>query len=144
MLIQVIDDAWGWLGVCPARIEATNMFGNVIFVADDGSCWRICPEELACKQIARNTEEFKNVWDDEEFQQDWRMDRLVALAEQHLGVLAQTKCYCLKVPAVLGGEYAIENIGAISRTELVSFAGHVAEQIKNIPEGGHIQFRFLE
>jgi hypothetical protein len=74
---------------------------------------------------------------------DWEMARLVEQARQKLGPLAAGRCYCLKVPAVLGGSYAADNMGTISRSELISFSGDLAEQIRDVPDGSHIKIKFV-
>jgi len=45
-LLTTIRESWGWTGLAPAAVTATNPFGNVIVRATDRAYWRICPEEL--------------------------------------------------------------------------------------------------
>jgi hypothetical protein len=45
---------------------------------------------------------------------------------------------------VLGGKYDVANFGTISRRELVAFAGDIAEQIKDVPDGAKVKFTFTE
>lgn len=137
-MLQTIEKAWGWRGLSPAEIVGTNAFGNVLVLATDGSYWRICPEELSCERVADNLAAYERLVDDPEFQSDWNMERLVALAEAKFGPLPPERCYCLKMPAVLGGSYQVENIGTITREEVVAFAGDVAEQIRAVLDGGQI------
>ena len=42
---------------------------------------------------------------------------LVGEATARLGPLDQGRKYCLKIPAILGGEYGGDNLGTISLTE---------------------------
>ena len=139
-MIEVIQESWKWIGLKPQEVVATNSFGNVIV---NGVHWRICPEELSCVTIARDTEEFDVLWKSEEFQLDWEMARVVAIACDALGPLSEGRCYCLKQPGVLGGAYVVANISTITVRELISFAGDLAEQIKDIPDGGTIQFEII-
>jgi len=120
-----------------------NSFGNLIVRATDGAYWRICPEELSCKKIADNAEQFAALSATDEFRTDWEMARLVEQARQTLGPLAAGRCYCLKLPAVLGGSYAADSMGTISRRELVSFSGDIAEQLKDVPDGSHIKLKIV-
>ena len=143
-MLDTIREAWFWLGMNPAEIEACNEFGNVIFRADDGTYWRICPEELACDQIAQDAQAYAALWDDDDFVLDWCMERLVAEARELIGPLDEDRCYCLKIPAVLGGAYKSHNLGSISRTELISFSGDVANQIKDVPDGQEVVFKFVD
>ena len=97
--------------------------------------WRICPEELSCDRIAASADEYAELLRDEEFDVDWRMEALVDTAAEKLGPLAEGRCYCLKLPAVLGGAYDAANLGTNSLFELISFSGDMAEQIKDVPDG---------
>ena len=63
------------------------------------------------------------------------MAPLVELARASLGPISEERCYCLKLPAVLGGAYDSANFGTVTRLELLAFAGDVAEQINNAGNG---------
>jgi hypothetical protein len=143
-LLTTIRESWGWTGLDPTAVTATNAFGNVIVRATDGAYWRICPEELSCKTVARDDVEFDALWANEDFQVDWQMTRLVKVAQATFGPVDEERCYCLKLPAVLGGAYDAANFGMITRRELLAFAGYVAEQIKDVPDGARIMFETTE
>ena len=38
-MLDVIRESWGWIGLEPAAIQATNDFGNVIVRHADGTYW---------------------------------------------------------------------------------------------------------
>ena len=84
-MLTTIRESWGWTGLEPVAVTATNAFGNVIVRAADGAYWRICPEELSCEVVARNDTEFDALYSDEDFQLDWQMERLVQVARATLG-----------------------------------------------------------
>jgi len=65
----------------------------------------------------------------------WNCGPLVRMGVAKLGPLSPDRCFCLKVPAILGGPYTEGNIGATSRTELISFSGDLARQLKDAPDG---------
>jgi len=143
-LLTTIRESWGWTGLDPAAVTATNAFGNVIVRATDGAYWRICPEELSCKIVARDDVEFDALWANETSQVDWRMTRLVEIAQATLGPVDADSCYCLKMPAALGGAYDAVNVGTITRRELLAFTGDVAEQLKDVPDGANIKFEWTD
>jgi hypothetical protein len=143
-VLTTIRESWGWTGLDPTAVTATNAFGNVLVRATDGAYWRICPEELSCEVVARDAAEFDALWANEDFQVDWQMTRLVELAQATLGPLDDERCYCLKLPAVLGGAYDAANFATITRRELLAFTGDVAEQIKDVPDGGSIKFEWTK
>lgn len=134
-----IEQAWSWIGLSPDAVLQTNAFGNAVVRARDDKIWRICPEELSCKVIADSEAGFRELSLSPEFQEDWCMARLVQLAEDRLGPLEEGRCYCLKIPAVLGGAYDLSNFGTISVLECLAVSGHLAEQIKDIPDGAQIK-----
>jgi hypothetical protein len=142
-MLDTIRNAWGWIGLDPAAVVATNAFGNLIVCATDGAHWRICPEEWSCELIARSAAEFAALSSDDEFRTDWEMAPLVELARQQLGPLPDGRCYCLKLPAVIGGRYEAANLGIIALVELISFAGDMAQQIKDVPDGDQIEIKIV-
>ncbi len=120
-------------------ITAANAFGNVIVYSANGTYWRISPEDLSCKVVARTASDFESLRSDDAFQRDWKMARLVEIAAAKLGPLADDRCYCLKIPAVLGGQYDIGNFGTNSRNELIAFSGDLARQVKDLPDGTKVK-----
>jgi hypothetical protein len=143
-MIDLIAKSWGWLGVTPAKVLETNKFGNVLFADTRNRFWRICPEELSCEVIAKTPEEYAALLKDEEFLLDWKMETLAEKAEQKYGHQPEGRCFCLKLPGVLGGKYSIDNIGTISQLELIQFAGDIAEQIKDVKNGEQIKFKLAD
>jgi hypothetical protein len=142
-MLHTIREAWGWTGLDPAEVVATNSFGNLIVRAVDGTYWRICPEEWSCDKLARNAEECAALSSDDDFRTDWEMSRLVEQARQKLGPLVEGRCYCLKLPAAIGGHYKLANVGTISLNELIAFSGVMAEQIKDVPDRGQIELKIV-
>jgi hypothetical protein len=143
-VLTTIRNAWRWTGLDPSRIEAVNPFGNVIVRAVDGAFWRICPEALSCEVVARSAGEYAALWADGDFQVDWQMERLVHLARSKFGPPADGRCYCLKVPALLGGAYDADNLGVIDLEELIAFVGDIAEQIKDLPDGTQVTINLTD
>jgi hypothetical protein len=120
---------------------AVNAFGNVIVTDATGVVWRIRPEELSAGPIAATADELDQVSADPGFRADWAMERLVDLARRHLGPPGEGRCYCLKIPGVLGGAYVPENLGTIELTELLEVSGDLARQIDNLPDGTEVRLR---
>jgi hypothetical protein len=142
-LIEIVRESWSFTGLDPVRIVEANAFGNVIVEAADGRYWRICPEELSCEPIASSAEEFEELRPSAEFELDWQMARLVDVAESQLELPSEERCYCLKVPAVLGGAYAEDNLAMITRAELLASSGVIASQIKDLPNGTKVRLRIV-
>lgn len=134
-MINTINEAWGWLGITAEEVMAENEFGNLIFQTSQGEFWRIIPEEPSCSKIASNESDYKKLWNDTDFVDDWEMTLIIRKAVAKLGPLQPNEKYCLKIPAVIGGRYESENFGKISYEELISFSGDVAFQINDLPDG---------
>ena len=138
-MISEINKAWNWKGFNATKIILTNDFGNAIFKTDENEYWRICPEETSCEKIAKTELEFERLSNDSEFIEDWEMSNLVTIAKSEIGELEENQKYCLKMPAVIGGEYDKSNIGKISFAELISFSGDLGFQIKDLKDGQKIK-----
>jgi hypothetical protein len=143
-ILDEIADAWAWKGVRPRALVMQNAFGNVIFTDEGGQYWRICPEALSCEVVATNGEEFAELQSTDEFLRDWVMQALVDRVRPTLGLPTGERCYCLKIPATLGGAYALENVGTIDRAELIAFSGDLAKQIDSLPDGTRIRLRVTD
>jgi Domain of unknown function (DUF1851) len=143
-LVEEIRQSWGWVGIEPVEIVGENDFGNLIVKADDGSYWRLCPEDGYCKVIARNRAELDELSADKEFLEDWYVTQLVSLAMDRCGPLPDGLKYCLKIPGFLGGTYGGDNLATAPQVELVRFSGDIARQIEELPEGSPIKLKFVE
>lgn len=138
-LLQVIERAWGWKGLKPVSVIARNAFGNVIVKDTAGAFWRIIPEELSCAVIARGDDDYAVLKGDADFMADWAMTNLQQEALGSLGNVPEGRCYCFKIPAALGGEYAVGNLGTIALEELIAVAGNLSFQIDGLPDGTPVQ-----
>ena len=143
-LIDEIRAAWGWVGLDPIEVVGENDFGNLVVKDAHGKYWRLCPEDCYCRVVAESREELDALSTDEAFLQDWNMSTLVNEALVKLGVLADGRKYCLKIPGVLGGEYGGENIGTISLEELVRASGHIGREINDLPDGAKVRLKVTE
>lgn len=140
-LIEVVNEGWNWLGFLTNEIKMVNEFGNLIIKTGEGNYFRICPEELSCELIAKTENEYINVINSQDFQDDWRMENLVEIAEDKLGRLEEKEKFCLKIPAVIGGGYSKKNIGKITFKELILCSGDLAFQIKDMEDGQKIELK---
>jgi hypothetical protein len=140
-MLDTIRNSWGWTGLEPAAVTASNAFGNIIVQSLDNGYWRICPEALSCELIACDDVGFQTLWANAEFQRDWQMTHVVEIAQEKLGQIDDEKCYCLMLPAVLGGKYDATNFGTNSRRELLALSGELARQLEDFPDGSKVSLR---
>lgn len=137
-LLKTIELAWAWRGIVPTELVGINSFGNVIVKTASGDFWRICPEELSAELVATSVAELEKLQSDPQFKDDWKLPALLHTAQTKLGTLDTGRCYCLKIPAVLGGKYAEDNLATISIAELIAASGDMAHQIADLPDGTRI------
>lgn len=140
-MIKIIEESWGWLGIEPDEIIIQNDFGNLIIRDTLGKYLRLCPEDLYCKIIAENREQFDVLSKNQEFLSDWYMSSLVDEAKEKYGALEEGRKYHLAIPGILGGEYAIDNIRTISQVEQIQFCGDLAHQVAELSDGDTIELK---
>src|SRR5262249_11965527 len=144
LLDVVVRRAWHFTDLVPSAVLDTNAFGNLLVEDTSGRIWRICPEELSCEIVADSRADLEQLRRTADFVQNWEMPRLVKLAQSSLGTPGPGRCYCLKVPAVIGGAYAVDNLGTIALSELIDVSGDVAFQIKDLPDGTRVEVRIVD
>lgn len=49
-----------------------------------------------------------------------------------------------KIPFILGGEYAVENLHAVEAAAAMRFYGNVAKQIHDLPDGASVELRVID
>ena len=143
-IIEVIKESWGWAGIDPDEVVGENDFGNLMIKDFDGKYWRLCPEDIYCKVVAKDREELDQMTTDQEFLADWYMQGLVEQAIEKLGPLKGDRKYCLVTPGPLGGDYCVSNIQTAPLVEIVRLSGHFGEQIKDLPEGAKVKLEVTE
>lgn len=140
-IIEIINESWNWLGFSTNEIKMVNEFGNLIIKTEKDNYFRICPEELSCELIAKTEKEYINVINSQDSRDDWEMENLIEIAKYKLGKLGEKEKFCLKIPAVIGGEYSKQNIGKITFKELILCSGDLASQIKDMKDGQKIELK---
>ncbi|ARS48178.1 hypothetical protein PSMEN_07175 [Ectopseudomonas mendocina] len=143
-LISAVEGSWSWTGLRPVEVVGDNPFGNLIVKDEAGCYWRLCPEDLSCSVVASSRAELDALSVDQEFLRDWYMTGLVELAQQRLGPLRPGYRYCLKTPGPLGGEYGGDNLATLPLLELIGVSGHIAQQIRDLPEGAQVRLVVTE
>ena len=143
-IIDGITKNWSWSGLVPKSIIDTNKFGNVVVEHQNGFVWRIVPEELSCEIIAKDVAEYEQIRTSEEFIADWNLPSLVEAAEAAYGPLAAGQVFYLVTPGILGGESEVSNIKTLPLEELLAVSGDMAEQIKDMPDGGEVELKVVD
>jgi len=58
--------------------------------------------------------------------------------------LATTDRLLPKIPFMLGGEYAVENLYSVSGVKAMQWQGHLATQLRDFPDGTTIELRVVD
>jgi hypothetical protein len=143
-VVAEIKQWWGWVGIDPVEVVAMNAFGNLLIRDTSGKIWRLCPEDLYCRVVAGNDVELGKLLQNADFAEDWEMRALVRRAHDKLGPLTESRRYHLKIPAPLGGAYDADNMSVVPIEDIISFSGHVANQIKDLPDGAQVRFKVVD
>jgi hypothetical protein len=101
------------------------------------------PEDVYCEIIAVNRGELDALSKSQEFLADWYMKNLVSIASEKYGVLEAGSKFHLAIPAILGGEYSLENIKIFSLVEQIRFSGDLGRQIEDLPDGAQVELKVI-
>ena len=141
-VIDALIAEWGWIVPQINAVMAVSSMGNVL-LADVQQCyWRICPEELSAEVVARSAAELESVFVDPEAKADWQMSGLVSELVEVYGEPKVGECFGLVIPAVLGGEYSLQNIRRRCLYDYLRYTGDIARQTKDLKDGDKIVFNF--
>ncbi len=142
-VIEALSDEWAWILPPINQVFAVSAMGNVFLSCDDQNYWRICPEELTAETVARKSGELDALYSNTEYKEDWHMTSLVADLIESYGEPVIGECFGLTIPAVLGGEYSINNIRRRGLYEYLRFTGDVARQTKDLKDGDTLKFEWV-
>ena len=143
-VIREIKQSWGWAGIRPMKVVGENDFGNLIIEDIEGKYWRLCPEEVYCRVIAKDRTELDIASNEPEFLEDWYMLPLVEAAREAIGALQEGYKYCLVIPGILGGAYDVSNIKTAPLVEIVGLSGDIGRQIMALPDGATVKMKVVE
>ncbi len=138
-ILEEVKAAWGWSGIEPVELVTENEFGNLILKDAEDKFWRVCPEEITCEVVADSIESYNELIQDEEFNEDWFMADMVAIAEKKLGGLKEGHKFQLVIPGALGGDYDAKNIKSTSFVDLIKSSGELGKKVADLPEGAEFQ-----
>ena len=135
---KILED-WEWL-IGTSKFPVLITAVGDVFVKDvrDGSIHFLTVENAEIRPIASDLEEFKSLLTDKAFVFDYFAVEAVAALEDAGVKLEPGQIYSLKVPAVLGGKYQLDNIAPTLILVHFSLTGQIHEQVKDLPPGTKI------
>ncbi|MCT2398050.1 DUF1851 domain-containing protein [Novosphingobium mangrovi (ex Huang et al. 2023)] len=142
-VLQALRRDWGWTGVTFAEIVAASRMGHLLVADADGTIHYLDPETRELIRLG-GEEQAAQYMADPEVALVWRADALVEAARERLGAPGDGEVYTLAPHALLAGNYAHENLVLQPLADLISFAGQVACQTRDLPEGTPIQLKVMD
>lgn len=130
---------WEWLiGTTKQPILLTAVGDAFLKDTVDGSIHWLAVGNADFRPIASDIHEFRSLLTDEAFVLDYfAVEALLALKEAGV-TLGPGQIYSLKVPPILGGKYALDNIAPTNIAVHFSITGQIYRQVKDMPPGTKI------
>ena len=129
---------WNWLTEdLPVLFTA---MGDVFVQSEEGIVSFIDTTAGLFAKVAKNGEEFQGLLTDGEFIEDKFHAETIAAYRKAGKKLNPGKCYSYKKPLTLGGDEKIHNLKVRSIEDHIKAMGELHEKLKDLPEGGEIEW----
>jgi hypothetical protein len=134
------------------RHEYGDLIGNVLFFAEDAFGDQFCLDNGQVCYFDAETGEFKVLGQNLEewakcILQEYGLltgHPLMHQWQEQYGPLPIGTRLMPKIPFVLGGEYALDNLYTLASVSGMKSRGNLARQIKDSPDGAQVKFRIIE
>jgi len=136
----------GWSCLLPPEfiLWLVNRLGDLFLVTDDGAVQMLDVGAGTLKKLAESRADFCRLVDEREIANDWLaiplVDEMVASGMR----LKPGQCYGFKTPPVLGGQYAVENLGPLSIADFLGAYSSIHEPIRNLPDGSQVVLKMVD
>ena len=135
---------WRWRLPATFKVWLVNRFGDLFLILDDGAVYRLDIGNGTLAKVAVSRDDFCKKIDDVDTANEWLMiplvDRLVAAGK----TLEPGQCYCYRLLPILGGGYGIDDFAIKDLAYLYAIFGPIHELVKDLPDGGHIEFKITD
>ena len=137
-LESILSD-WVWLiGKNKLPILITALGEPFVQDRKSGNVYFLSLADADLTKVAKSPEEFKEKLNDDEFAKKYLPTQAVGNLKESGNVLNAGQVYSYKVPPMLGGEFAPENIEPCDIALHFSILGQIHEQIKDLPNGAEV------
>ena len=129
-----------WMKELPAAFELwfVSRFGDPFIVLDDGSVHLLDVGRGVLEKLADSREDFVARIDAPGNAESWLLLPLVDRCVAAGMALGPQQCFGYRMPPMLGGEYAVENIEPTALERHYTLLGQVWEQVKDLPAGTRV------
>jgi len=145
-LAAEIAAAWQWL--MPGRWTPflCSMIGGIFAEDEDGGIYWLESGTGLVERIAADREAFDAVVkSDPDGVDEWFLPPLVEQLHEAGKRPGPGECYAFTIlPVFAEGKYEIGNMNVVPVREQLICAATIHEQIKNVPDGGKVQFKIVD
>lgn len=132
---------WSWLLPDDCSLWLANRFGDLFFEDAEGAVWRLDVSLGTLTHLAANRDEFCDKLDAE--LDDWLMVPLVDRCVTAGLRLAPGQCYGFRMPPIVGGAYAVENVATLPIADYIGCCGSIHRQLQDLPDGATVRFEII-
>ncbi|MGV3551183.1 DUF1851 domain-containing protein [Rhizobium sp.] len=126
-----------WLPLFPPgfTVWLVNRLGDVIALFDDGSVHFLDVGAGSLTRIADDRTDFATRLEQDDNTEMWLAISLVDDCVRAGMTLGENQCFGFRIPPILGGEYAVENLEPTDLSVHYSLLGQIWQQTRDLPEG---------
>jgi hypothetical protein len=117
-------------------------FGELFFCQTDGKIGMLEVSGFQYEVVAKDKVDFQEWLVDPDKMSEWFLAPMVDRLEAAGRHLQPEQCYSFMKPLGLGGDLTIENVMVVPIREHFGLWGEVLRQIKDVPDGGEVVFKF--
>jgi hypothetical protein len=135
----------GWSAILPSSFTLwlVNRFGDAFAIFDDGSVNMLDVGNGVIERLADSRDEFSAEIDVANHANNWLMIPLVDRCVANGLILTRGQCYGYKIPPILGGEYALENVTPVNLHEHYLFLADIFDQTRDLPDGTRVKINVV-
>lgn len=132
---------WSWLLPDDCSLWLANRFADLFFEDAEGAVWRLDVSLGTLTHLAADRDEFCDKLDAE--LDDWLMVPLVDRCVAAGLPLSPGRCYGFRMPPIVGGSYAVENVATLPIADYLGCCGSIHRQLQDLPDGATVRFEII-
>lgn len=135
--------SWSWLIPAEFTLWLVNRFADLFLVLPDGSVHMLDVGAGTLTKLADSRDDFCDLIDEGDNANQWLMIPLVDKMVAAGVVLQPGQCYGFKIPPVMGGDYAVENVEPLAVWDCLGAYGSIHYQLQNVPDGTQVVLKVI-
>lgn len=139
--VEDILSCWQWQVAEMERVVVMSCLGDLFLVGKDKAVYWLQTDTGDLTKVTENLQEFELCLNDENKIDNWFLPLLVEKLIAAGITLKDNQVYSYKKIPVIGGDYSVENIEPTDMSVHFAFSGQICEQIKDLPDGTHVNIK---